>query len=62
MTSQCTPTQLEFHALGRRAVVGRFDGGASPPMPVDCCSVRSRSGPGSWPVSQGVSKTCAIRS
>ena len=28
MTSQCTPTQLEFHALGRRAVVGRFDGGS----------------------------------
>ena len=27
MDTQCTPTQLEFHALGRRDVVGRFDGG-----------------------------------
>ena len=27
METQCTPTQLEFHALGRRKVVGRFDGG-----------------------------------
>ena len=25
--TQCTPAQLEFHALGRRGVVGRFDGG-----------------------------------
>src|SRR5512143_2303059 len=27
MDTQCTPTQLEFHALGRREVVGKFDGG-----------------------------------
>lgn len=27
MKTECTPTQLEFHALGRREVVGRFDGG-----------------------------------
>jgi hypothetical protein len=27
METQCTPTQLEFHALGRRKVVGRFEGG-----------------------------------
>jgi hypothetical protein len=27
MLTECTPTQLEFHALGRRDVVGRFDGG-----------------------------------
>lgn len=27
MTTECNPTQLEFHALGRRDVVGRFDGG-----------------------------------
>jgi hypothetical protein len=27
MNTQCTPTQLEFHALGRRKVVGKFDGG-----------------------------------
>ncbi len=27
MNTQCTGEQLEFHALGRRAVVGRFDGG-----------------------------------
>ena len=27
MTTQCTPTQLEFYALGRREVIGRFDGG-----------------------------------
>jgi hypothetical protein len=27
METQCTPTQLEFHALGRREVVGKFDGG-----------------------------------
>ena len=27
MSTQCTPEQLEFHALGRREVVGRFDGG-----------------------------------
>lgn len=27
METQCTPIQLEFHALGRREVVGRFDGG-----------------------------------
>jgi len=27
MRTQCNPTQLEFHALGRREVVGRFDGG-----------------------------------
>lgn len=25
--TECTPTQLEFHGLGRREVVGRFDGG-----------------------------------
>ena len=27
MPTQCTPTQLQFHALGRRDVIGRFDGG-----------------------------------
>jgi hypothetical protein len=27
MRTQCTPEQLEFHALGRREVIGRFDGG-----------------------------------
>lgn len=27
MDSQCIPTQLEFHAIGNRGVVGRFDGG-----------------------------------
>ena len=27
MTTECKPTQLEFHALGRRDVVGCFDGG-----------------------------------
>ena len=27
MATQCIPEQLEFHALGRRSVVGRFDGG-----------------------------------
>jgi hypothetical protein len=27
METQCTPTQLEFHALGQREVVGKFDGG-----------------------------------
>lgn len=27
MPTECTPTQLEFHALGNREVVGRFDGG-----------------------------------
>ena len=27
MTTQCNPSQLEFHALGRRKVVGKFDGG-----------------------------------
>ncbi len=27
MTTQCTPTQLEFHSLGRRDIVARVDGG-----------------------------------
>ena len=27
MKTECTPTQLKFHALGRREVVGKFDGG-----------------------------------
>jgi hypothetical protein len=27
MTTECNPEQLEFHALGRREVIGRFDGG-----------------------------------
>lgn len=27
MKTQCTGEQLEFHALGRRSVIGRFDGG-----------------------------------
>ena len=27
MRTECNPNQLEFHALGRRSVVGRFDGG-----------------------------------
>ena len=27
MKTECTPTQLRFHALGRREVVGKFDGG-----------------------------------
>ena len=27
MSTQCTPTQLEFHAFDRREVIGRFDGG-----------------------------------
>ena len=27
MTSECKPEQLDFHALGRRDVIGRFDGG-----------------------------------
>jgi hypothetical protein len=27
MNTECKPEQLEFHALGRRDVIGRFDGG-----------------------------------
>lgn len=27
MNAQCSATQLEFHDLGRRKVVGKFDGG-----------------------------------
>ena len=27
MTTECIPAQLEFHGLGKRDVVGRFDGG-----------------------------------
>ncbi len=27
MATECNPEQLEFHALGRRSVIGRFDGG-----------------------------------
>jgi len=27
MKTQCSPSQLEFHALGRRKVIGKFDGG-----------------------------------
>jgi hypothetical protein len=27
MKTECTAGQLEFHALGSREVVGRFDGG-----------------------------------
>lgn len=27
MKTKCTPEQLEFHGLGRRSVVGQFDGG-----------------------------------
>jgi|WetSurSiteA1Bulk_404760.scaffolds.fasta_scaffold35542_2 hypothetical protein len=27
MKTECTPTQLESHALGQREVVGKFDGG-----------------------------------
>lgn len=27
MDTQCSPTQLEFHALGKREIVGKFDGG-----------------------------------
>jgi hypothetical protein len=27
MKTQCNPFQLEFHALGRRKVIGKFDGG-----------------------------------
>jgi len=28
MDTQCTPIQLKFHALGKREVVGKFDGGS----------------------------------
>jgi hypothetical protein len=27
MKTECTPTQMEFHGLGQRVVVGQFDGG-----------------------------------
>ena len=27
MNTECTPNQLDFHGLGRRAVVAKFDGG-----------------------------------
>jgi hypothetical protein len=27
MKTQCNPSQLEFHALGRRKIIGKFDGG-----------------------------------
>jgi hypothetical protein len=27
MDTQCIPSQLEFHALGNREIVGKFDGG-----------------------------------
>jgi hypothetical protein len=27
MKTECTTEQMEFHQLGRRAVIGRFDGG-----------------------------------
>ncbi len=25
--TECTPAQMEFHGLGRREVIGKFDGG-----------------------------------
>ena len=28
MTTECTPSQLEFQGLGRRPVVARFNGGS----------------------------------
>ncbi len=27
MKTECTPEQIEFHGLGRRDVIGKFDGG-----------------------------------
>ncbi len=27
MNTECTPKQMEFHDLGRRAVIGKYDGG-----------------------------------
>ena len=27
MQTECTPEQLEFLSLGRREIIGRFDGG-----------------------------------
>ena len=27
MNTECTAAQLEFHGLGRRSVMGQFDGG-----------------------------------
>ena len=33
MRTQCNPEQLQFHALGRREVIGRFDGGR---ITMDC--------------------------
>jgi hypothetical protein len=27
METQCTPSQLEFHAIGNREIIGKFDGG-----------------------------------
>ena len=39
MGTQCTPEQLQFHGLGRREVVGRFDGGF---LTSDGCSLLLR--------------------
>ena len=27
MDTQCNPTQLKFHSIGQRKVIGKFDGG-----------------------------------
>ena len=47
MNAECTRTKLMFHGLGGRQVVGRFDGGRSPPTGV-ASSARRSTGPGFW--------------
>ena len=37
MNTECSTDQLAFHALGRRTVVGRFDGERSVRMGAVCC-------------------------
>ena len=40
MTTKCTTEQLAFQGLGRRTVVGRFDGGEISSDGAVCCYAR----------------------
>jgi hypothetical protein len=57
METQCIQEQMVFQQLGRREVIGRFDGGRSAPMRAGCYYGKWRGSVGFSSEWRGVFKT-----
>jgi len=61
MTTECTPTQLKFHSIDRREIVGPSTAETSLPMPAVCFCGRSKDVVESFVGLHRVLTICGIR-